>query len=605
MGYPELDHDEPVILESRNITFNSILFDAILTHKRIHLTASKKTVIPIKNIILSTIMDVKTGENAIRDHFLILTLITESGQKHQEFLTFARQAGVERKRECHEWAKKLKSLILPATPVIPFSDVPELDREPLTKHEVPTPEQRTAPGTRPVTKKIPIVRPVGTTIEKISGAPEPGETPSTPPGSFCSRCGNRVHLKSTFCSRCGTPVKRSQGADQESQPVASMARVSVPPPVSKHGVTKEPEKVLPQVPAPVSRKEPEKVLPSVPAPVVRKEPEKVLHTVPAPVSRKEPEKVLPSVPTPVVRKEPEKVLPSVPAPVVRKEPEKVLPPVLTPVVRKEPEKVLPTVGFPEESQENSVGQITQSIEPVIREPVPGARQHPALVQTQTSRQQSEPTSDVSRAGSHPQVVWPEFSDTKFPAAPAREPAPAEPESPPPFLIPAPERKKSRNIAIGLLIMAILPILVGLIIGANLMSGPYGGPANSTPVIPIATSLSTQLLLTTSTPEITITLVPESTQVLIPSTGVWVRVSYPGTYMGLIGTTGNQSEVTDTGDHLYPIPAGARTVTASLEKEDGSADQILLEVYRDGLILKRESSITPNGIVEMYLDLNTL
>jgi hypothetical protein len=74
---------------------------------------------------------------------------------------------------------------------------------------------------------------------------------------------------------------------------------------------------------------------------------------------------------------------------------------------------------------------------------------------------------------------------------------------------------------------------------------------------------------------------------------------------MIGTTGNQNEVTDTGDNLYPIPDSARTVTASLEKQDGSGDQILLEVYKDGVLLRSESSITPNGTVEIQLDLDIL
>ncbi len=169
----------------------------------------------------------------------------------------------------------------------------------------------------------------------------------------------------------------------------------------------------------------------------------------------------------------------------------------------------------------------------------------------------------------------------------------------------PRGKKPDVRVIGILIMAILPVLVGLVIVANLMSGPSGGPATVTPVIPVVTTLRTQLPQTTGTPVITSTPVPGSTQVMIPSNGVWVRASYPGTYSGLIGTPGNQLEVTDSGDHVYPIPMSAGTVTASLEKEDGSGNQIILEVYRDGVMLKRESNITPKGIVEIQLDLSTL
>jgi hypothetical protein len=97
----------------------------------------------------------------------------------------------------------------------------------------------------------------------------------------------------------------------------------------------------------------------------------------------------------------------------------------------------------------------------------------------------------------------------------------------------------------------------------------------------------------------------TTQVMIPPNGVWVRASYPGTYIGLIGTPGNQIEVTGTGDKFYPISTSDGIVAAALQKKDGSGDKIILEVYKNGVMLKRESSVTPKGIVEIQLDLKTL
>jgi hypothetical protein len=93
--------------------------------------------------------------------------------------------------------------------------------------------------------------------------------------------------------------------------------------------------------------------------------------------------------------------------------------------------------------------------------------------------------------------------------------------------------------------------------------------------------------------------------MIPPTGVWVRASYPGTYIGLIGTPGNQLEVSGTGDKFYPVSTSDGIVAAALQKKDGSGDKIILEVYKNGVMLKRESSVTPKGIVEIQLDLKTL
>jgi hypothetical protein len=189
--------------------------------------------------------------------------------------------------------------------------------------------------------------------------------------------------------------------------------------------------------------------------------------------------------------------------------------------------------------------------------------------------------------------------------PAKEAVPSVPAAPSPLPTSVPEGKKPNYLAIGILIMAILPILAGIVIVANIMSGPSGEPVNSTPTITVPATVQPQPSQTTVTSSVTITLVPGLTQVMIPPNGVWVRVSYPGTYIGLIGPTGNQTEVTDTGDHLYEIPVTERTVAAALQKKDGSDNQIILEVYKNGVLLKRESSISPKGIVEIQLDLKTL
>jgi len=93
--------------------------------------------------------------------------------------------------------------------------------------------------------------------------------------------------------------------------------------------------------------------------------------------------------------------------------------------------------------------------------------------------------------------------------------------------------------------------------------------------------------------------------MIPPTGVWVRASYPGSYIGLIGTPGNQLEVSGNGDKFYPISTSDGIVAAALQKKDGSGDKIILEVYKNGVMLKRESTVTPKGIVEIQLDLKTV
>jgi hypothetical protein len=153
------------------------------------------------------------------------------------------------------------------------------------------------------------------------------------------------------------------------------------------------------------------------------------------------------------------------------------------------------------------------------------------------------------------------------------------------MIPTPEGKKPNYITMGILIMAILPFLVGLVIVANIISGPTAGPVNTTLQIPTPTSILNQ----------------STTQVMIPSSGVWVRVSYAGAYIGLIGSNTNQTEVSDTGDHIYPIPTGENSISATVQKIDSSENQIVLEVYRNGVLFKNQTSTSPKAIVEIQLD----
>ena len=541
MDYPELDRDESIILQSQNVKFKSISFDAILTNRRIHLSGSKNTIIPSQDIILATIRNIETGENAIRDHFLVLSLVTDGGEKYQALLTFAKQAGVERKRECNEWAKNLKNLIPPPIPVIAPPVVPEVDREQLTKSTVPTPAQGAGISTRPARIKREITISQGTFIEKSPGASERRETPTLPSGMFCSRCGNRVPPNTPFCNNCGTPITLPSGPDQEPHPAKSAPPVSVPP----------------QAP-----------------------------------------------PEPVVVKVQDIVQPPVPQPVVVKVQDIVQPPVPQPVVVKGEETVQPPAGSPYERQGSSIEQVIHPIEPTIEESVPRTQQHPDLVQQQTSRILSEPISPVPPAGSSPPVVLPVFLQAESPAAPSRGAAPAVPGSPPPPVIPAPEGKKPNYREIGILILAILPLLVGLVIVANIIIGPSGGPANTTPVIQVATTSPPQLPQTLP-PSITVTSLNggETWQRGTIHTITWNYTGSPGSIVKIVllkggievGTIMDSTSIgsVGTGSYTWPIsPTG--TTGSDFKVSVQSISQPTIEDVSDDYFTLTSATTTPDN-----------
>ena len=502
MGCPELNYDEPVLLESQNIKFKSISFDAILTNKRIILINSKKNTIPAQEIALSTIRNFEAGENTIRDYFLILSLVTETGEKHQEVLTFSRQAGFERKREWNEWAKKLKSLVPPSTPVVAPSIVPDLSREPLTKRDSPIPQQGTFESTRPAKKKIDIVRPRATSYEKSADFPEPTQTISLPAGSICTRCGNRVALKSTFCTHCGLANKQSSEPRKKLQPVEKEEPVSVP--------------------------------------------------------------------------------------------------VLTPdpVETQKQEMVQAPAESREKCQTHSIEQTISAIELPIQDAVLSALQCPDPSQKPASRQHSEPGLTLSSK----KIIWAVIPRADPPLTAPCETDPAEQKSLPALPSYGSAGRKTRYITAGILMIAIIPTIIGLVIVATGMSGLSGGIVTLPPVPDIVTTILKPATSTTAAIE---TLSPGPGQLMIPLSGIWVRASYPGTYTGLIETSGNQTVISGTGDKFYPVSLNDGSLWASIRKNDENEDEISLEIYKNGVMIKRESNITPKGIVEIQLDLKTL
>ena len=210
MAYPDLYHDESILLNAQNVKVKSVSFEAILTNRRLILVDSKKHLIPPQEILLATLRDVEGGENAIRDPTITLSLITSSGATRQMILTFTKTSGGERKRECDEWIGILKQNLSPVFqhPVQQVTQ-PSAVHQDAPEHEEPVPpraEVSGAPAVQAQKKKIEISRPMKKIVDSVPAMPKPIETTSLPTGSFCNRCGNRIPPESAFCNRCGTPV---------------------------------------------------------------------------------------------------------------------------------------------------------------------------------------------------------------------------------------------------------------------------------------------------------------------------------------------------------------------------------------------------------------
>jgi len=102
------------------------------------------------------------------------------------------------------------------------------------------------------------------------------------------------------------------------------------------------------------------------------------------------------------------------------------------------------------------------------------------------------------------------------------------------------------------------------------------------------------------------VIPQTTapEVKIPQSGVWVRVQYAGRFIGSVGARGVFKQVNATGDQFYQVPARDDIVEVSIEKQDGSNDPLAVEVYQDGTLVQKSSTIKPSGTIDLHANLKS-
>lgn len=90
--------------------------------------------------------------------------------------------------------------------------------------------------------------------------------------------------------------------------------------------------------------------------------------------------------------------------------------------------------------------------------------------------------------------------------------------------------------------------------------------------------------------------------IIPKTGVWVHVSYPGNYSGYFSSNGRWYEVNASGDQFYQMSMSHGIIDGMLEKKDGSTKSLSFEVYKDGALVNTANTSTPRGTVVAHFNI---
>lgn len=280
MGDPELRSDEKVLVRTPGVYVKSIPFEGILTNKRIILIDRAKNLLPPKEIPLVTIKEIESGENAIRDQIITLTVMAKTGETRQMILTFSRQAGGNRIKERDAWARIIKENTSSSFDHVIRKVIP--GPEPAPRRADPVPHQKYEVVHSPLPSSNPSAEhhPAGSGLDTNSPARRSGTTPSDTPvrypplvrqpdatsagtSLFCSKCGNMVPAESVFCNRCGSPIARILPVPAPVQNPASLPVIKTPGvrPIDEEIQSIEPliEPAVEKAPADALRAVPEKV----------------------------------------------------------------------------------------------------------------------------------------------------------------------------------------------------------------------------------------------------------------------------------------------------------------------------------------------------------
>jgi hypothetical protein len=140
------------------------------------------------------------------------------------------------------------------------------------------------------------------------------------------------------------------------------------------------------------------------------------------------------------------------------------------------------------------------------------------------------------------------------------------------------------------IAAIVVIILVVLAGAVIIS--FSPKQTAEPPLPAIIPYVTVLPVTTPLPT------------TVPTDGVWVRIDYPGTFIGEVGNTELMHPVSGTGVRLYKILWNDRVVEASAQKQENSGDPLVIEVYNNGTLITRSSTRAPMGSVSILIDPTT-
>jgi hypothetical protein len=151
------------------------------------------------------------------------------------------------------------------------------------------------------------------------------------------------------------------------------------------------------------------------------------------------------------------------------------------------------------------------------------------------------------------------------------------------------------------IAAIVGVIAVIVIAAFFFFGSGGSAgqpaASGSPSATSGSSSSTTSASSTLNP----TAIKEQPTITVPATGVWVKVSYLGSFSGEYGSSdGAMITTKDSGDKAFEVVNATGTITATFKKTDSSTKphDLTVEIWKDGKVLKFDKNSAPKGEVSV-------
>jgi len=94
----------------------------------------------------------------------------------------------------------------------------------------------------------------------------------------------------------------------------------------------------------------------------------------------------------------------------------------------------------------------------------------------------------------------------------------------------------------------------------------------------------------------------TTSISIPPSGTYLRVAGPGTWEGTYGAIPAIWAVRGTGEKVYEVDDSSGSLSASFLKSDVSASDLVVELYKDGRVIKSGNTAIPSGSVTLVAGL---